>query len=88
MLIRGRAREFYRWFSGPSPAFVDMSMFAIGVVLALITVSALLWLAYSLFGLWLVLMFFGAIFSLVGVHLGRVQKYYDGGIKGWWKDRP
>jgi len=91
MTKRGRwnkIEEFYKWICLPNPIFIDIVTGVLACIITLGTITLIGWLVCKLFGWYLIPIFLIALAIIAGIHLVYAHRNCDGGIKGWWKDKP
>lgn len=83
-----KLEDFYNWLSRPCPVLIDIIAGGLAVLLAVVIVTLIGSLIWWMLGWYLFPIFLCVLLILVVVHLVYAHKECDGGIKGWWKDKP
>jgi len=82
-----KIEKFYNWLCEPCPLLIDITC-GVLVILFIITIITLFGsFVWWMFGWYLIPILFISLIIILGVHL-MFAKRSEGGIKGWWKDRP
>jgi len=83
-----KLEDFYKWLSNPNPVLVDITTGTLAIILTMSLITLVGWLVCKLFGWYLIPILLVALLIVSGVHLIFAHKNCDGGIKGWWEDKP
>ena len=83
-----KIETFYNWLCLPCPILIDVTIGVISLVCISTVVCGIVSMIWWVFGWYIFLLLFVALIAVTCVHLVYAKKTIDGGIKGWWKDKP